>query len=43
MSAMRLVADLMLGLGKVIHDYLEPNLQTGEVVPLARSSRIQVR
>jgi len=42
-STTHLVADLTLGLGKVIQDYLEPQVEMGEVVPLARSSRIKMR
>ena len=37
-STVHLVADLTLGLGKVVHDYLEPQREMGEVVPIARSS-----
>lgn len=40
-STVHLVADLTLGLGKVVHDYLEPQRGIGEVVPLARASRLQ--
>lgn len=40
-STVHLVADLTLGLGKVVHDYLEPQRGIGEVVPLVRASRPQ--
>lgn len=40
-STVHLVADLTLGLGKVVHDYLEPQRGMGEVVPLVRASRPQ--
>lgn len=40
-STVHLVADLTLGLGKVVHDYLEPQRGMGEVVPLVRASRHQ--
>ena len=40
-STVHLVADLTLGLGKVVHDYLEPQRGLGEVVPLVRASRPQ--
>ena len=38
-STTHLLADLTLGLGRVVHDYLEPQLERGEVVPLKRFSR----
>lgn len=37
-STVHLVADLTLGLGKVVHDYLEPQRGMGEVVPLVRAT-----
>jgi len=40
-STAHLVADLTLGLGKVVHDYLEPQLESGDVLPLARSLRLR--
>jgi acetoacetate decarboxylase len=38
-STVHLVANLTLGLGKVVHDYLEPQGELAEVVPITRSSR----
>ena len=38
-STVHLVADLTLGLGKVVLDYLEPQLTTAEVVPIGQCSR----
>jgi acetoacetate decarboxylase len=41
MSTVHLVVDLTLGLGKVVHDYLTPEI--GEVVPITRSPGIRAR
>ena len=42
-STTHLVADLTLGLGKVVHDYLDPALDDEQVVPFSRPSRFQRR
>ena len=42
-STTHLVADLTLGLGKVVYDYLDPALPEEQVVPISRSARIQRR
>ena len=42
-STVHLVADLTLGLGKVVHDYLEPQGERDEVVPITRFSRARPR
>ena len=42
-STTHLVADLTLGLGKVVYDYLEDEEATAEVVPLALGSRARAR
>ncbi|HEY5721745.1 MAG TPA: acetoacetate decarboxylase [Allosphingosinicella sp.] len=38
-STVHLVADLTLGLGKVVHDYLVPERECAEIVPLALPPR----
>lgn len=38
-STSHLVADLTLGLGQVVHEYLAPAQESGEVVPISRASR----
>lgn len=42
-STVHLVADLTLGLGKVVYDYLEPQRTTAEVVPIGQCSRARPR
>lgn len=42
-STVHLVADLTLGLGKVVVDYLEPQLSSAEVVPIGQGSRARPR
>ena len=42
-STMHLVADLTLGLGKVVYDYLEEERATAEVVSLTQCSRARPR
>ncbi len=42
-STVHLVADLTLGLGKVVHDYLEPQREMGDVVPIAGSANMRRR
>lgn len=42
-STVHLVADLTLGLGKVVYDYLEPQQTTAEVVPIGQCSRARPR
>ena len=42
-STTHLVADLTLGLGNVVYDYLEEEAATAEIVPLAKCSRARRR
>jgi acetoacetate decarboxylase len=42
-STVHLVADLTLGLGKVVHDYLEKQQTTAKVVPIGQCSRARPR
>jgi len=42
-STVHLVADLTLGLGKVVHDYLEKQQATAKVVPIGQCSRARPR
>lgn len=42
-STVHLVADLTLGLGKVVLDYLEPRQATADVVPIEKCSRARSR
>lgn len=42
-STVHLVADLTLGLGRVVYDYLEPQREMADVVPMQARSLSQVR